>query len=116
MLKLQNLVITLHNKSQIEVFLVEQPPMKFRSLVTLPTSALQLLSWHEQTRPHASATEAFRWAIRHVDHFCKRVGTTIDEIDSPGEADFISSSDQLQIIAAENIAASVSTNGVLASS
>jgi len=116
MLKLQNLVITLHNKSQIEVFLVEQPPTKFRSLVTLPTSALQLFSWHEQIRPHTSAAEAFRWAIKHVDHFCKRVGTTIDEIDSPGEADFISSSDQRQIIDAENIAASVSTNGVLAAS
>ena len=90
--------------------------MKFRSLVTLPTSALQLFSWHEQMRPHTSAPEAFRWAIKHVDHFCKRVGTTIDEIDSPGEAEFISSSGQRRVIDSENITASVSVSGALVAS
>lgn len=111
MLKLQNLVISLHNKSKIEVFLVEQPPTMFRSLVTLPTSALQMFSWHEQIRPHASAAEAFRWAITHVNHFCRRIGTTIDEIDSPGDAEFISSSDQRQIMETENIAATIAVRG-----
>lgn len=111
MLKLQNLVVLLRNKSRVEIFLVEQPPSMCRALVTLPRPGVNMLSWHEQATPHPTPHEAFKWAIKHVAHFAKRVETGIDVIDNFGVPEILGGPDQRQIVEAENIPTSIRVNG-----
>ena len=111
MLKLQDLTITLHNQSKIEAFLVEHPGSMFRAMLTLPVSSARMVSWHELLQPHKDAAGAFKWVIGHAASFCKRIGTTMDEIVNAAEGEFISGADQLRIVQTEGIAVNIRVNG-----